>query len=105
MGVQGAVGDVEEGACSCPQGAAFYQEFVLPFEHVEGLVLVVLEMGWRPCPGLRYDLKERVRPAGPLAWDLVGYKLTQHPQRSSALTMTDTMASLPRWTTPARPAA
>ncbi len=39
VGVQGALGDVQEGACSCPQDAAFYEEFVLPFEHVERLVL------------------------------------------------------------------
>jgi hypothetical protein len=41
VGMQGALGDVEERS-RYPQGTVFYQEIVLPFEHVEGLVLVVL---------------------------------------------------------------
>src|SRR5919107_2181912 len=44
--------------------------------------------GW-PCPGWGSSLEEHVRPAGLLAWDLVGQELAQHPQRFCALARQD----------------
>jgi hypothetical protein len=45
IGVRGAAGNVDEGARPPREGAAVADEFVLAFEDIEGLVLLVVQVG------------------------------------------------------------
>src|SRR5919112_199913 len=79
VGVQGAPGDAEKGASARPDDPLAAKELVLPFEHVEGLVLAVVDVGRRPFPRLRGDLEERVRPPGLIAGYLARHQLAENP--------------------------
>src|ERR687898_419123 len=85
VGVQGALGDVEERSRPHPRDTAFYKELVLPFQHVEGLVLAVLDVGRRSGTRSSGDLEQCVSAAGHLARNLVGAEFAHHPRDSTAL--------------------
>jgi hypothetical protein len=55
--VQGALGNVEEQVLPHLYGATFYRKPVVPREHVEELVLTVLDVGWPSGTGERGDLE------------------------------------------------
>src|SRR5918998_560680 len=80
VSVQIAPGNVDQRIHARPYSTDSIKELVLSFEHVERLVLPVLDMRRRSIPGLRGDLEERVRPAGSIAGDLARHHLVHNPQ-------------------------
>jgi hypothetical protein len=55
--VQGAFGYIDKGSGTYHAGAAFHREFQLPFEEIEDLVLVVVDVRrWSEETGGRWDL-------------------------------------------------
>jgi hypothetical protein len=65
VGVQGALGHVEEGARARPYGAVLHMELVLTFEHVERFVLAMVDVR-RPAPGWVATSKSEYAP--PVLW-------------------------------------
>src|ERR671910_1479761 len=78
--VQIAFRNVDESTRTTSLRAAVVEELELALQHVEELVLSVMEVGRHPFSGLRYRLEERIRPAGLLAGHLAGYEPAKHPQ-------------------------
>jgi hypothetical protein len=54
----------------------------------------VVDVRWWSCSGLGGYLEECMGLSGLVAWDLIGEKFTQHPQRSCALAWQDVSDSL-----------
>jgi hypothetical protein len=60
--VDDAPGDVEVGADRRREELAVADELVLPLQDVEGLILFVMEVRYRPRLGIDRLLKQRERP-------------------------------------------